>query len=202
MKLYYWPRTRAFRALWMLEETGCDYELVPVDIRNGDQRTPAFRDINPLMKIPAIEDGPVTMAESAAILMYLADKHPQTKLAPDSADPKRGRFLQWLFFGAACLEPAMAERFAGSKPNTFSFGWGDFTRVTQALQDELARGPWILGDQFTAADIMLGDGARIAVEAGLWERRPPISDYLDRIAARPGFQRALAVDDAQAAALL
>jgi glutathione S-transferase len=186
----------------MLEECSSPYELAPVDIRNGDQRTSQFRDISPLMKIPAIEDGPVTMAESAAILMYLADKFPAFHLAPSSNEPKRGRFLQWLFFGAACLEPAMAEKMSGSSGNTISFGWGDFTRVTQALQDELARGPWILGDQFTAADIMLGDGARLAVQMKLWSRTPPISDYLDRIAERPAFQRAMAVDDAEAARLL
>jgi glutathione S-transferase len=198
MKLYYWPKTRAFRGLWMMEELGIEYELALVDITTGEQRTEEFRKINPMMKIPAIEDGKMIMADSSAILLYLADKYPEANLAPPAGSPLRGRYLQWLFFAGGSLEPAMAERFSGSKPNPMSFGWGDLARVTQALEDELAGGPWIIGKQFTAADILLGDSARIAIAANLWDDRPPVSDYLARIAERPAYIRAREIDDRQA----
>ena len=94
MKLYYWPKTRAFRALWMLEELGVPYEFAYVNIRAGEQNGAAFCAVNPMSKLPALDDDGVCVAESGAVLLYLADKHPQAGLGVPLDDPLRGRFLQ------------------------------------------------------------------------------------------------------------
>lgn len=199
MKLYYWPKTRAFRILWMLEELGTAYELECINIRTHEQSSPQFAAVNPMMKIPALEDGDAVFAESGAILLYLADKFPQSGLAPALNDPHRGRFLQWLFFTPACLEPAMAEKFSGWTSNSFSFGWGDFNRVIQALEEGVSPGPWILGTSFTAADILLASTIQIALQAKLLSNKPTLEDYVARAYARPGCLRAQAIETEQAA---
>ncbi len=154
MKLYYWPKTRAFRALWVLEEMRVPYDLEYVNIRAGAQNDAAFCRVNPMSKLPALEDGGACVAESGAVLLYLADRYPQTGLGVAPDDPDRGRFLQWMFFTGSCLEPAMAERMTDAQSNTVSFGWGDLTRVERAIELALEEGPWLLGERFTAADVL------------------------------------------------
>ena len=200
MKLYYCPRTRAFRALWMLEETGARYELVLVDIRNGAQDTAAYRAVNPMMKVPALVDGDAAMGETGAILIYLADRFPDAQLAPALTDPRRGRYLQWIFFGTGCMEPAFAEKAAGWKTNAFSFAWGDFARVAQVLEDGLAAaGPWIMGAQFTAADVLLGSNVQWGLDTKMFAGKPAFTNYVERIRARPAFQRATEIENTQSA---
>ncbi len=141
MKLYYWPKTRAFRALWMLEELGVVYELVPIDLRSHEQGSDAFIQVNPMAKLPALDDGNAPFAESGAVLLYLADCCPGAGLGIAPDDPLRGRFLQWMFFTPTCLEPAMAEKFTGASGNPVAFGWGNITRVQRALAQALAHSP-------------------------------------------------------------
>src|SRR5262249_3938739 len=167
MKLYFWPKSRAFRILWMLEEIGATCDLVPVNLRAGAQGTPQYRAINPMMKVPTLVDGKAVVSESGAILLYLAEKYPAAKLAPGPGEAQRGRFLQLLFFVGNCLEPAMAARFAGATPHPFSFGWGDLDRVVQYLEGVLKPGPYVLGQHFSAADILLGSTLQIALQAKL-----------------------------------
>lgn len=200
LKLYYAPRTRAFQALWMLEEIQAPYELVRVPIREGGQDTAWYRAINAMLKVPALEDGDAAVAESGAILLYLADKFPQARLAPRPEDPRRGRFLQWMFFGPGCMEPAFAEKYGGWTPNPTAYAWGDFDRTIAALEAGLQGGPWLLGDQFTAADLMVGGMVRWGVQFGLLENRPPFSGYLERLVARPAFGRATSIDAREAEA--
>jgi len=201
MKLYYWPKTRAFRALWMLEEIGAPYELVRVNIRAGEQGSQAFRRVNPMTKLPALDDHGVQVAESGAVLLYLADKFPAAKLGATLDDPLRGRFLQWLFFTPGCLEPAMAEKMTGAAGNTFSFGWGDFDRVKQAIEGALEQGEWLLGERFTAADLLLAGTLQIAFLAKLLAPKGRIGDYVERAVSRDGHARALEVEHRELAAL-
>jgi glutathione S-transferase len=198
LKLYHAPRTRAFRALWMLEEIQAPYELVPVDLREGGQGTPEYRAVNPMLKVPALEDGEAVVAESGAILLYLADRFPQARLAPGLEDQKRGRFLQWMFFAPGCMEPAFAEKYGGWTPNPTAYAWGDFERTIAALEAGLQAGPWLLGEQFSAADLMVGGMVHWGVQFGLMENRPPFSGYLERLAARPAFERATSIDAREA----
>src|SRR5262245_62172498 len=113
MKLYYSARTRAFTSLWMLEEGGQPYELERVAIRAPGNPTDAYKRINPMGKLAGFQDGECAMGETAAILLYVAEKFPQTRLAPAPTDPRRGRFLQWLMFPATTMEPVMTEKRMG-----------------------------------------------------------------------------------------
>lgn len=198
MKLFYWPKTRAFRALWMLEELREPYELAFVNIRAGAQNEAAFSRVNPMSKLPALDDGGVRVAESGAVLLYLADRFPDARLGAPLSDPARGRFLQWMFFTGSCLEPAMAERMTGAQGNTFSFGWGDLSRVEHAIESALEEGPWLLGEPFTAADILLASTLQIAFVARLIEPQGVLFDYVERAVAREGYERAAAIDHREA----
>lgn len=195
IKLYCYPRTRSLRALWMLEETGLAYERAVIDIRNGEQDTDAFRAINPMGKVPALADGETLMAESGAICAYLADKVPEKGLAPAQGDPLRGRYLQWLFFAAGCNEPAIAQRFLNFPTEPRSIGWGGADKVFTVLDQALSTGPWILGENFSAADVMIGSDLIFAVERfKVQTPTPAFTAYLERCHARPSLQRAIAVD--------
>src|SRR5215475_4707701 len=149
MKLYYCPQTRAFTALWMLEEAGQPYQIERVNIRAPGHPTDAYKKINPMGKVAGFEDKGVGFGETAAILLYVADKFPQTKLAPLPTDPNRGRFLQWLMFPASTIEPVMMEKRTGATPNTIQAGWGDYDRAMAALEAAIKAGPWLFGTQFT-----------------------------------------------------
>jgi len=197
MKLYWAPQSRAFRALWMLEEAGCPYERVLVDIRKGAQSSPSFRAINPMMKVPALADGEARVAESAAICAYVAERVPEAKLAPPVGDPDRGRYLQWLFFSGGCIEPAYTQKFTKLELTTSQAGWGSFDRVIDVLTEALEQRPWILGERFSAADVMLGADLNYGVNIfKLVEPRPAISAYIARCTARPAFRRATEIDQA------
>jgi glutathione S-transferase len=199
MKLYWAPRTRSFRALWMLEEAGCAYERVLVDIRAGDQRTAEYRAINPMMKVPALSDGEAVVAESAAICAYVAERRPEAGLAPPLGDPLRGRYLHWLFFAAGCTEPAFLQKHMGWAVDGSMAGWGDFDRVMAALEQALSPGGWILGERFSAADVMIGADLHFGTEIlKIVPPRPAFAAYLARCAERPALQRAMAIDAAGA----
>lgn len=98
MKLYWSPRSRSFSGLWLMEETGQPYERVLTDISTGAQKTPEFLAVNPMGKVPALKDGDISIAEASAICAYVAERYPDAKLAPPIGDPRRGKYLQWLFF--------------------------------------------------------------------------------------------------------
>jgi glutathione S-transferase len=163
MKLYWSPRTRSFSALWLMEETGQAYERVLVDISKGAQKRPEYLAINPMGKVPALQDGEATLAEAAAICAYVAERHPEAKLAPPPGDPLRAKYLYWLFFGPGCIEPAMVQVATKVEMNPVAAGWGDAQRVFDVLDVALAKGPWILGESFSAADIGIGSGLNFAV---------------------------------------
>ena len=191
MQLYWAPRTRSFSALWLMEETGQPYERVLIDIFKGAQKTPEYLAINPMGKVPALKDGDATLAEVAAICAYVAERYPQAGLAPPIGDPLRARYLYWLFFAPGCVEPAMVQLATKIEMNPVSAGWGDATRVLDVLDAALAKGPWLLGANFSAADIAIGAGLNFAVRLFMMApSRPSFERYLDACAARPAFQRA------------
>ncbi len=195
MKLYWCPRTRSSRIVWILEELGVEYERVVVDIRDPEaRRDPGFLAASPLGKVPALEDDGVRVADSAAICLYLADRYAPGRLAPAPDDTDRGRFLFWMFFAPGAIEPAMAERAGGWTPNRGAHGWGDFEAMIGAWEGGLAGHPWILGDAFSAADVMLGSSAVFLRTFGMLPASPTLEAYADRCLARPAYQRALALE--------
>src|SRR6202167_1900640 len=163
MKLYWSLRSRSFSALWLMEETGQPYERVLTDISKGAQKAPEYLAINPMGKVPALQDGDATLAEAAAICAYVAERYPEAKLAPLPGDPLRAKYLYWLFFAPSCIEPAMVQIATKIEMNPTSAGWGDAQRVFDVLDAALTKGPWILGENFSAADIASGSGLNFAV---------------------------------------
>lgn len=198
MKLYYWPNTRAFTALWMLEELGEPYELVRVNIRDPEHPSAAYRAINPMGKLPGLQDGDCAMGETAAVLLYLADKYPDRAFAPRPTDPRRGRFLQWLMFPSTTMEPVMVEKRMGTKSSTSSFGWGDYDRAMNALEAAIQPGAWLTGSEFTVADLYIGSSLRFGMQFGMIDRRQSFADFAARACARPAFDRAMAIEKREA----
>ncbi|MEO6163536.1 MAG: glutathione S-transferase family protein [Candidatus Binatia bacterium] len=184
MKLYYNPQSRAVIAKWMLDECDAQYEIVAIDFTKREHKTPEFLKINPAGKLPALVDGDSKIYEGAAICLYLGDKFPQANLAPKIGRPERGRYLSLMVYSTSQLEPAMSDALlkVESLPQR---GWTDFETAQNVVEGELGKGPYLFGDWFTAADIMIGS-------MFIWKRifgappsRPAIEAYVDRLLARP-----------------
>ena len=191
MQLYWSPRSRSFSALWLMEETGQPYERVLTDLSTGAQRKPDYLAINPMGKVPTLKDGDATLAEAAAICAYVAERYPEAKLAPPVGSPLRARYLYWLFFAPSCIEPAMVQIATKIEMSSVAAGWGDAQRVFDVLDAALAKGPWILGDEFSASDIAIGSALNFAVRLfKMVPSRPSFDAYIARCVARPAFQRA------------
>lgn len=200
MKLHYCPRTRAFTSLWMLEECGATYDLARVDITSPNHPSPEFLKVNPLGKLAALEDGGQGFGETAAILMYLADKFPVRKLAPAPADPRRGRYLQWLTYSATVIEPAMMAKAINAQSNTKSAGFGDYDRAMKALEDHLPKDGWIMGPDFSAADLYIASTLSFGMMFKMIDARVPFVAFADRAKARPAWAAADAINAREAAA--
>lgn len=197
MKLYWAPHTRSLRALWVLEESGAAYERARLDLSAGDQKSAEFRAINPMAKVPALTDGALKVAESGAICAYVAEACPDAGLAPPLGDPARGRYLQWLFFSPGCIEPAFLVKFANVSVRPETAGFGDFDRVFDVLEAAVQPGPWLLGERFSAADVIIGADLHFGIDIfKLVPERPALRAYIDRCLARPALQRAKAIEAA------
>ena len=178
----------------MLEETGIDSELELVDIRNAERQDAAeFLDASPMGKVPALVDGDVRMSESAAICLYLADRYSAGKLSPAIDAATRGKFLYWLMYTPAVVEPSMAEKFSETEANRGRNGWGDFDLMIQTWEQGLGDTEWILGDAFSAADVMLGSSAVFLQMFGMMPESPQLKDYAERCLARDAYQKAVAI---------
>jgi glutathione S-transferase len=188
MKLYFNPKSRAVIARWMLDECGAQYELVPIDLASREHKSPQYLAVNPAGKLPALVDGDARIFENAAIGLYLGDKFPQAKLAPQTGSADRGRYLSLMVYSTSQLEPAMGD--ALLKQATLpSRGWTDFETAKDVLERELGAGPFLFGQQFTLADILNGS---ILLWARLWGTatgRPKLESWLDRLAQRPNAMK-------------
>jgi glutathione S-transferase len=191
IKLHWSPRSRSFSAIWLMEESGLPYERMLTDISTGAQKAPEYLAVNPMGKVPGLQDGDAALGEAAAICAYVADRYPETNLAPAVTDPLRARYLQWLFFSPSCIEPAIIQIYTKLEVPPSTAAWGSATQTFDVLDAALQKGPWILGEKFSAADIMIGSGLNFAVRMfKMLPSRPSFDAYLERIVARPAFQRA------------
>ena len=191
LTLYHASPSRSSVALWMLEEIGQPYDIHKLDLQKGEQLKSGYLAINPMGKVPALKDGEATMAEAAAICAYVAERCPKAKLAPPLGDPLRAKYLYWLFFAPSCVEPAMVQIGTKLEMNPVAAGWGEAQRVFDVLDVALAKGPWILGENFSAADIAIGSALNFSVRLfKMVPSRPSFEAYLARCVARPAFQRA------------
>ncbi|MFC1688783.1 glutathione S-transferase family protein [Pseudomonadota bacterium] len=197
--LFWCPQTRASRILWLLEEMKEPFEVQLIDIRKPESRSdPDFSAASPMGKVPAIMDttpeGTVFLADSAAIALYLCDRYPASALAPVIGDPARGKFLYWMTFTPGVIEPAMMERFTEMKVSKASSGWGDFDTMIEVLENGLKEGPWLMGETFSAADVLVGSSVYFMKMFGILPESSTLEDYGDRCAARPACVSALARD--------
>lgn len=203
--LFHAPQSRSSGVLALLEELGADYQLQVLDLKAGQQREPAFLAINPLGKVPVIRQGEgeqaAVVTEQVAIYLHLADLYPEAGLAPQLDDPLRGPYLRWMSFYGSCLEPAIIDRSLQRDPAAYSTSpYGDFDTVLGAIRGQLARGPYFLGERFTAVDVLWGQALAWMLQFGLVPRSEPFVGYVERVQSRPAFARAAAKDAALLAA--
>jgi glutathione S-transferase len=175
------------------------FEVRLIDIRKPEARAdPDFMAASPMGKVPALmdaaPDGVVRMADSAAIGIYLADRYPAAQLAPAADDPTRGLYLYWMTFTPGVIEPAMAERLNQWQVSRATSGWGDFEAMIDVLERGLERGSWLLGEQFSAADVLVGSSVYFMRQFGILPESPALAAYAERCLARPAYARALARD--------
>ncbi|MGF1622395.1 MAG: glutathione S-transferase family protein [Rhodomicrobiaceae bacterium] len=201
LTFYYAPHSRAATVAWMLEELGAPHKLEIFNLQKGDHKSASYLAINPMGKVPAIKHRGTVVTESAAICCYLADEFSQAGLAPAIGDPARGAYLRWLFFSPSCIEPVMADR-AFDRPllNPSTVGHGDFDTVMSVLTDAVSQGDYLLGERFTAADVVVGSAVRYGLMFGIFPKKPEFEAYAGRLAARPALQRSMARDQELAAA--
>jgi glutathione S-transferase len=192
------PQSRGRMARWALEETGAPYETKIIGY-GEEMKSPAYLAINPMGKVPALDHDGYIVTETAAITAYLADAFPAANLAPPPGSPQRALYYRWLFFTAGPLESALliaALKVEVPPERTRMAGYGTFGLVLDTLEAALAPGPYLLGDQFTAADIYLGAQLMFALRFKQITPRPAFVSYVERLTSRPAAQRAAALDDA------
>ena len=198
-RLHHAPRTRASSILWLLEEAGADYELAHHDLSAGTHKRPEFLALNPHGKLPVLEDrGPagdwhgVVVTEGAAIAGYIADALPGAGLAPAIGTPARADYAMLMVYGPSVLEPALMDKMSprAAAANPTATGWSSFEEAVARLDARLQNGPWMLGERFSAADVMLGSGLTWFTMWKLLEPTPAIARYIAALTARPAAIRA------------
>lgn len=193
--LHHAPQTRSFGVLTLLEELGADYALHVLNMKAGEQRLPAYLAINPMGKVPAITHHGALITEQGAVYLYLGDLYADKGLAPQMGDPLRGPYLRWLVYYGSCFEPAVVDKAQKREPAPASMcPYGDFDTMLKTLTEQLAQGPYLLGERFTAADVLWGSALSWTTQFGLIEATPVIKAYLDRVTSRHAFTRAAEID--------
>jgi len=182
------PNSRSATTRLLLEELGAPYELHVLNFKTGDTRKPDYLAVNPMGKVPAILHDGVLVAEQVAIFIYLADLFPQAALAPALTDPLRGPYLRWLVFYAACMEPAFIDRAMKRDPGSIAMvPYGTWDTMFGTVVAQLEAGPWLLGDRFTAADVLWGANLGFLTSFNLVPENAAITAYLARFNARPSI---------------
>lgn len=198
MKLYHSQFTRSGRARWMLEEIGAPHEVVRLAVMKGETRTPEFRAINPYGGVPALVDGDLKLSESSAIVLHLADKFPEMKLAPPIGTDARAEYYRWMVLVPATLDPmleaiTMHTRIlpeANRVPAIAEDAQKRVGGVLRSIEETVGDRKFIIGDTFTAADVMLGSAMAWLGFLGMLEAYPKLAAYGKALMARPAFQRA------------
>lgn len=203
MKLYYIDHTRAFRPRWLLEELGADYELVRLDPQKREHKSPDYLAIHPLGSVPALDDDGQIILETIAICMHIADRHLDSGVAPDLGTARRAAYYQWLSYAASTVEPCISDAYmrsfslpperreeSATPDEQETFDW-----IITPLTDHLAQRPFVLGDRFSAADVVVAGVLDWADRCGFGEYLGAGATYLQTMRDRPAYQRALAPAD-------
>jgi len=196
LTFYHCPNSRSAGVRVLLEELGAPYELVALNLKTGETRQDKYLAVNPMGKVPAIVHNGALITEQPAIYIYLADLFAEAGLAPQMGDPLRGPYLRWMVFYGSCFEPALVDKAMqreAAPPSTSPYG--DQATMLKTLTDQLSQGPYILGEKFTAADVLWGGALNWTTMFNIVERTPLIGAYIDRVLARPAFARAKSLDE-------
>jgi glutathione S-transferase len=194
---FHCPNSRAAGVRILLEELGADYEMRVLSLKAGQQRAPDYLAVNPMGKVPAIVHGEALVTEQAAVYMYMADLYPEAGLAPDLQDPLRGPYLRWMVFYGSCVEPAVVDRAFKCEPvHVSTCPYGDFDTMYQTVVDQLGKGPYMLGERFTAVDLLWGTSLNWLLTFKLLPESAVLTAYVERVMSRPAVQRAVAADAA------
>jgi glutathione S-transferase len=193
--LFHAPNSRSGGARALLEELGVPYDLHVLNLKKNEQRDAKYLAINPMGKVPAILHDGALVTEQPAVYLYLADLYPQVGLAPAIGDPLRGPYLRWMVFYGSSFEPAVVDRAQkreAAPPSTCPYG--DFDTMLGTLNQQLGTGPYLLGERFTAADVLWGVALQWTVGFKLVPASPQIEKYIERVTSRPAIKRAAAKD--------
>ena len=196
LTLYTNPMSRGRIARWMMEEVGEPYETVVLEY-GTTMKSPDYLAVNPMGKVPAVRHGDVVVTEAAAICAYLADAFPAAGLAPPHGSPLRAPYYRWMFFAAGPVEAAVTNKSQGFESDKKAMlGYGSFEDMVDGLEHALVGGPYICGDQFTAADVYVGSQIMWGLMFKTMPERPSFLDYAGRLRERPAGVRAAEFDDA------
>ena len=182
----------------MLEEVGVPYSIKTIDITDDTHPSSELLAVNPMGKVPVLQHGDTIVSEVSAICCYLADRFPQAGLAPAINDPRRGPYLKWLFFAPGCIEPAVIHK-AMQWPDArrAMLGWASYDETMQVLIDAAVNAaPWLLGDEFTAADVVVGAQIRWGMQFGTIPKHPAFEAYAHRLGERRALKRQMELDGA------
>lgn len=193
---YHMPQTRSSVGLALVYDLDAPVTVEVMNRQLGDNRAPDYLAINPLGKVPALRDGDEIVTEQVAIILHLADRFSLGDLAPALEDPLRGPYLRWMVFYAASFEPALVDKATQHAPPPGIAPYGSFDAMFAVLTDRLKAGPYILGDRFSAADILWGSAFDWTTKFGLVPHLPEVDAYMARVLERPCFAR-VAEDDAR-----
>ena len=191
--LYHRPKSRSTRFIFLLEELEAPYEIRIVTTRSRDGSGAADpANPHPHGKVPAISDEGVVVFESPAIALYLTDKFPQKRLGPLAGDADRGAYLSWLAYYTGVLEPSFMSKFMNVDVPRGTAGWVAVEEVMPAVVQRLARGPYLLGERFSAADVLYGTTFAMFAQSPVLPKSPVIEEYVKRVVSRPAYVRAIA----------
>jgi glutathione S-transferase len=195
--LYHHAKSRSTRFIFLLEELEAPYTIHPMTIRKRDG-TGAMDAANPHPhgKVPVISDDGVVVFESPAIALYLTDRFPQNQVGPLAGDAQRGAYLSWLAYYSGVLEPAFVSKFMNVEVPRGTAGWVPVEDAMTAVIARLSPGPYLLGEKFSALDVLYGTTFAMFGQSALLPKSPLIEDYARRVTARPAFARALAKEGA------
>ena len=193
--LFHRPRSRSTRFLFLLEELEAPYEIKIVTIRSRDG-TGAVDPANPHPhgKVPVISDDGIVVFESPAIALYLTDRFPKNRLGPLVGERERGAYLSWLCYYTGVLEPAFVSKFMSLEVPRGTAGWVAVEEAMPAVIKVLSAGPYMLGERFSAADVLYGTTFAMFGQSPLLPKSPVIEDYVKRVIGRPAYARAQARD--------
>lgn len=190
LTFYHAPHTRSTGARTLLEELGAPYEMQILNRKRGENTAPDYLAVNPLGKVPAIVHDGAVVTEQVAIYIYLADAFPERGLAPAIGDELRGPYLRWISFYGSCFEPALVDKHRGIEPGMRAMSpYGSYDEVIDLLARQLSPGPFMLGERFTAADILWGTAVGWTMQFKLVPERPEFIAFAGRIAGRASARK-------------